>query len=82
MAVADARTPASESSQLLLFKSPMLRFIIRSLILYLSLAGILLWMLSLYNFIKDLEESVAVFAQDAMEVLTSSLQLAFFILVA
>jgi hypothetical protein len=47
----------------------------------LAIAGFILWMLSFYNYINDLEESSAVFTQDAIEVLTALFQLTFFILV-
>jgi hypothetical protein len=49
--------------------------------LYLLCAGFILWLLSFFNYINDLEESFPVLAQDVIEVLTSIFQLAFFILV-
>src|SRR5688572_22224599 len=68
-------------SATLLLSSPWLRRTLRCLALSLGLRGVCLWMLSFFNYVRDMHYDMWTRLQDGMEVFTALGQFSFFALV-
>uniref|UniRef100_A0A914IEL5 Gustatory receptor n=1 Tax=Globodera rostochiensis TaxID=31243 RepID=A0A914IEL5_GLORO len=68
----------TESNSLL--TSSRVKYTLKLLAIVLSLLSSVLWLLCFFNYIKGIDESVPIFLQDGTEVLTSAIQLVFFVL--